>query len=73
MSMFRLNFINPVDAHMFPTNLIDIIVPPLGLERFDLVSKGIHHRTGLLNSAVNLVLYIRFADTVQRSVLECGD
>ena len=75
---FNVNFLvelsqNPVDAHMVPTKLIGIIISSLGLEQFNLVPKGVHHRPRLLYSAVNLVLYIRVTDTIQSLVLESGD
>ena len=63
---------NPVDTHMVPTNPIVYIISSLGLEQFNLVPKGVHHWPRLLHSVVNLVLYIRITDTIQRLVLEFG-
>jgi len=58
---------------MLPTKLVIIIISTLGLERFNPVPEGIHHRPHLLHSAGNLVLYIGVTDTVQGLVLEFGD
>jgi len=73
MSIFGLRFHKPVKTYMLPTKLIIIIISTLGLERFNPVPEGIHHRPHLLYSAVNLVLYIGVTDTVQGLVLEFGD